>query len=192
MDVFFDGFIGQNEGGHVRRVVVLFHDDDKDDIFLTEQEEGAAVGELDEADTSLHFGGHLDDTAAASSYGRTDLATQYLSRKTELDDLIARRKLMKAEKQKTKGTQEDVFTELDDQFKELSQLLDFRDKEKYESERFLAKRTGTLNEQDAEMDEWDQEMKQYLATSSEKVKASDRTKTVEEMVVVAFLSAMEP
>jgi nucleolar protein 14 len=155
-------------------------DHDKDDIFLTEQEEGAAVGELDEADTSLHFGGHRDATNS-SSYGRTDLATQYLSRKTELDDLIMRRKLMKAEKQKSKGTQEDVFTELDDQFKELSQFLDFRDKEKYEQERFLAKRSGTLNVQDVEMDEWDLEMKQYLATSNEKVKATDRTKTDEEI-----------
>jgi nucleolar protein 14 len=157
------------------------YEDDKDDIFLTEQEEGAALGELDEADTSLHFGGHRDDTTASSSYGRTDLATQYLSRKTELDDLIMRRKLMKAEKQKSKGTQEDVFTELDDQFKELSQFLDFRDKEKYEQERFLAKRSGTLNVQDVEMDEWDLEMKQYLATSNEKVKATDRTKTDEEI-----------
>jgi nucleolar protein 14 len=156
-------------------------DNDPDDIFLTEQEENVAVGELDEADTSLHFGGHADDANNTLSYGRTDMASQYLSRKTELDDLIARRKRMKAEKQKVKGTQEDVFTELDDQFKELSQLLDYRDKEKYEKERFLAKRRGTQDETDAAMDEWDAEMKQYMTTSSEKVKATDRTKTGEEI-----------
>lgn len=149
-------------------------DPDADDIFLTEQEEHAAVGELDEADTALHFSGE------SSAYGRTDLSSQYLSRKTELDDLIARRKLMKAEKQKSKGAQVDVFSELDDQFKELSQLLDFRDKEKYERELMQAKRDGRLEQEAAEMDDWDKEMKQYMYTS-QKVHATDRTKTPEEI-----------
>lgn len=147
---------------------------DTDDIFLTEQEEHAAVGELDEADTSLHFSGEI------SAYGRTDLSSQYLSRKSELDDLIARRKLMKAEKQKSKGTQVDVFSELDDQFKELSQLLDFRDKEKYERDLLQAKRDGRLQPDDADMADWDKEMKQYLYTN-QKVQATDRTKTAEEI-----------
>ena len=51
------------------------------------------------------------------------------------------------------------FEELDDNFKELAAMLNFRDKQKDRKEFFEARKAGTLSQVDKEMDEWDKEMK---------------------------------
>ena len=51
------------------------------------------------------------------------------------------------------------FEELDDNFKALAAMLNFRDKEKDRKEFFEAKKAGTLSTEDKEMDDWDKEMK---------------------------------
>ena len=48
---------------------------------------------------------------------------------------------------------------MDEQFKELASLLQFRDKVKDRKERVEAKKAGTQSQEDKEMDEWDKEMK---------------------------------
>ncbi len=73
----------------------------------------------------------------------------------------------------------DKFEELDENFKELSALLNFRDKEKDRRDHFQAKREGTLSEADQEMEDWNKEMKSYMF--ERKVKATDRTKTPDEI-----------
>jgi hypothetical protein len=52
-----------------------------------------------------------------------------------------------------------MFEDLDDNFKALSAMLNFRDKGKERKDYFVAKKTGTLSQADQEMDEWDKEMK---------------------------------
>ncbi len=73
----------------------------------------------------------------------------------------------------------DKFEELDENFKELSALLNFRDKEKDRREHFKAKKEGTLSAGDQEMEDWNKEMKSYMF--ERKVKATDRTKTPDEI-----------
>ena len=51
------------------------------------------------------------------------------------------------------------FEELDDQFKELAAMLNFRDKDTERREYFQARKAGTLPQEDKEMDDWDKEMK---------------------------------
>lgn len=58
-------------------------------------------------------------------------------------------------------------------------MLNFRDKEAVRREYFKAKKEGTLSTEDKEMDDWDKEMKGYLF--ERKVKATDRTKTPDEI-----------
>ena len=58
-------------------------------------------------------------------------------------------------------------------------MLNFRDKETVRREYFKAKKEGTLSAEDIEMDDWDKEMKGYLF--ERKVKATDRTKTPDEI-----------
>ncbi len=74
---------------------------------------------------------------------------------------------------------DDTFQDMDSNFKELAALLSFRDKEKDKKARLEAQKSGTQSTEDKEMDDWEKEMKGYLF--AKKVKATDRTKTSEEI-----------
>ena len=80
---------------------------------------------------------------------------------------------------KNKESQVEAFETMDESFKELASMLTFRDKDKERRDRELAKQAGTLTEEDREMAAWDKEMKTYLF--ERRVKATDRTKTPEEI-----------
>jgi len=158
------------------------------DVILSDDEDKYG-GQLERADTELHFGGGAFERervkqASGNQYGPSggvqgeSLGDRYRSRREELEDLIMRKKFEKAEKAKQKETQVETFESLDDNFKELAAMLTFRDKEQDRKEQRQAKRTGTLSQEDKEMDDWDKEMKAYLF--DRKVKATDRTKTAEE------------
>ena len=138
-------------------------------------------GNLDAMDTEMNFGG--DGPGEFNPYGPSggerDMSQVYSQRKTDLDDMIKRRKIMKAEKMMSKEKQEETFESLDEGFQELSQLLQFRDKETERKLHLEKKRAGQLTEEDKEMAEWDKEMKTYLY--ERKVKATDRTRTPEEI-----------
>ena len=153
---------------------------DREHVILDEKEED--LGNLDEADTSLHFGSGLTK-GTPSPYGptgTTNLSSLYSSRKSELDDLILRRKIQKAEKQHSKEIQAEAFQKLDEKFDQLAHILSFRDKEQEIRDHISAKRAGSLTPEDQEYEEWDLQMKKYQYTER-KVKATDRTKTPEEM-----------
>lgn len=53
----------------------------------------------------------------------------------------------------------ETFETMDESFAELAQLLQFRDKEQERAEKAKARKMGTLNADDVEMDAWDKEMK---------------------------------
>jgi nucleolar protein 14 len=53
----------------------------------------------------------------------------------------------------------ETFETMDESFAELAQLLQFRDKEQERTEKSKARKMGTLNADDVEMDAWDKEMK---------------------------------
>jgi nucleolar protein 14 len=53
----------------------------------------------------------------------------------------------------------ETFETMDESFAELAQLLQFRDKEQERTEKAKARKMGTLNADDVEMDAWDKEMK---------------------------------
>lgn len=149
---------------------VILSDDDEDD------------GNLDAADTTMHFGGGQGPSEAEYYGGKAnnDLTSMYSSRKTELDDLILRRKILKAEKMKSREDQVEAFENMDESFAELSKMLSFRDKEAEIRKHIQQKRAGELEKDDQEMEDWDKEMKRYLFVER-KVKATDRTKTPEEI-----------
>jgi nucleolar protein 14 len=153
---------------------LLSDDDDEDN-------EG---GQLDAADTALHFGGlssNKEDAVYGSSSAAPERMSQlYAARKTDLDDLILRRKILKAERLQSKEKQEEVFEKMDESFDALRDQLTFRDKEADIRHHLKSKREGTLSPEDQEMADWDKEMKQYLHVDR-KVAATDRTKTPEEI-----------
>ncbi len=137
-------------------------------------------GNLEAVDTELHFGGSgLSSMGSSNPYGNslstgTDLAQLYgQTRKSELDDMIARRKAKKAEKMETKETQLDTFEKMDENFGELSTMLRYRKNEK----RPLIPPKPT--QEDIEMNEWNSELR--LMMSKPKKRATDRTKTPEEI-----------
>ena len=161
---------------HKGRAIEDFND--RDHVILSDDEE---EGNLDAVDTELHFGGGSfgrENSAYGPGTDSTDMTQVYSQRKTELDDLIARRKVMKAERMKSKEEQVEVFENMDDSFKEIASLLQFRDKAKERKQQEDEKRDGTLTKEDTEMAEWDKELKEYLF--ERRVKATDRTKTPEE------------
>ena len=132
-------------------------------------------GQLEAGDTELHFGG-AGIKQAANAYGgstTSDLAQVYGQRKTELDDLIIRRKTLKAEKMHAKETQEDVVEKLDETFGDFSNLLMFRKDEAPPTTK------PEPTQEDLEMNEWNKEMKAMMLTP--KKRATDRTKTPEEI-----------
>eukprot|EP00536_Pseudo-nitzschia_multiseries_P012066 jgi/Psemu1/260290/estExt_Genewise1Plus.C_4410036 len=143
-------------------------------LYSDDEDDG---GNLEAVDTELHFGG--SGMASSNPYGNsmasgTDLSQLYgQTRKTELDDLIARRKARKAEKMQAKETQVDTFEKMDETFGELSGLLKYRKNEK----RPLIPPKPT--KEDKEMNEWNSEIRQMMAKP--KRQATDRTKTPEEI-----------
>ena len=62
--------------------------------------------------------------------GDVNMSQLYSQKKTELDDLIARRKLMKAQRMKRNEEQEEAFETMDESFSEIAKMLQFRDKAK--------------------------------------------------------------
>jgi len=173
-------------------------DEDEDEGFLTHKgskldpnksealysdDEDDHGGNLEAVDTELHFGGSgLSSMGSSNPYGPygnsmpkgTDLSKLYgQTRKTELDDLIARRKAMKAEKMEAKETQTDTFEKMDEHFGEFTELLKYRKNEK----RPLIPPKPT--KEDLEMNEWNSELRQMMSTP--KRRATDRTKTPKEI-----------
>jgi nucleolar protein 14 len=154
-------------------------DPNKSEVLYSDDEDEHG-GNLEAVDTELHFGGSgLSSMGSSNPYGNslatgTDLSQLYgQTRKSELDDLIARRKAMKAEKMEAKETQIDTFEKMDDNFGELSALLRYRKNEK----RPLIPPKPTQEEK--EMNEWNSELRQMM--SKPKRRATDRTKTPEEI-----------
>ena len=154
-------------------------DPNKSEVLYSDDEDEHG-GNLEAVDTELHFGGSgLSSMGSSNPYGNstpngTDLSQLYgQTRKSELDDMIARRKAMKAEKMEAKETQIDTFEKMDDNFGELSALLRYRKNEK----RPLIPPKPT--QEDLEMNEWNSELRQMM--SKPKKRATDRTKTPEEI-----------
>lgn len=148
-------------------------DPNKMDAIYSDDEDDN--GQLEAVDTELHFGG-AGIKPAANQYGgssTSDLAQVYGQRKTELDDLIARRKNMKAEKMQAKENQEETVEKLDEAFGEFSDLLMFR------KDQPTPLRRPELTQEEKEMNEWNREMKAMMLKP--KLKATDRTKTPEEI-----------
>ena len=148
-------------------------DPNKSEIIYSDDEDGH--GQLEAVDTELHFGGSGMSSRQVDPYGgssSSNLSQVYSQRKTELDDLIARRKLMKAERMQVKETQIETVEKMDESFAELSALLSYR---KDEKRPLIAKQT----QEEREMNEWNIELKQMMMRP--KRKATDRTKTPEEI-----------
>jgi len=169
-----------------------------EDVILSDDDEDYEKRQLDRADTEMHFGGRslvnnnnrrggrssdMDvygpgGTNSTNEQGQRSLKDIYGNRKGEFDDFIMRKKWEKAEKARSKEEQVETFEGMDDQFREIANLLNFRDKEKERKEQIDARNAGTLPKAEAEMEDWDKEVKSYLF--ERKVKATDRTKTPEE------------
>ena len=115
----------------------------------------------------LHFGGgkfDKDNKAERSPYGpsddnNNDMGEVYRTRKQELEERIAHKKLLKAERLKLKEEQLTTFEDMDTSFNELAGLLQFRDKEQERRDKFDRKKKGKLSVDEMEMDAWDKEMK---------------------------------
>ena len=157
----------------------------KDHAALLSDDEEESTGQLDAADTALHFGGAAgSESQEYSTYGSATstgrMSQLYSQRKRDLDDLILRRKVLKAERLQSKERQVETFATMDETFAELKGQLNFRDKEREVRQYLKNKREQTLSPEDQEMADWDREMKQYLFVDR-RVKATDRTKTPEEI-----------
>ena len=162
------GFVLTHKGKRLdpNQSEAIYSDDDDDD-----------KGNLEAVDTELHFGGGgFNRSSSADPYGGSstaDLQQVYSHRKTELDDLIARRKMMKAEKMQTKEAQVETVEKMDEGFGDLSALLRYRQNEKPPVER------PAPTQEDKDMNEWNKELKELMMKP--KRKATDRTKTPEEI-----------
>lgn len=119
-------------------------------------------------DTQLHFGGgrfdrvRRDETSAygpSSGAGGETLGDRYTSRRAELEERIMQKKMAKAEKLRRAEDQRETFEDMDEGFGELAGLLQFRDKEEERRVRSEKRKAGKLERDEAEMDEWDREMK---------------------------------
>lgn len=133
-------------------------------------------GDLEAVDTELHFGGEGISAKHSDPYGGSssaDLSQVYGQRKTELDELIARRKVLKAERIQAKEAQVELVAKMDDSFAEISQLLNYRKNEP----RSVA--APKITKEEREMNQWHLEMKRMMMKP--KLKATDRTKTPEEV-----------
>ena len=196
------GFGGGGGGGRGALGGLLTHkgkplDPNKsnDEVYLSSDDEDPTNrGDLEAVDTELHFGGgSLSKRNTASSgygaygssgggtdqYGNSstaDLSQIYSHRKTELDELIARKKLQKAERVHMKEQQADQIDKMDDTFGELSQLLRYR---KNEPPPPKNQPKPQPTQEEIEMNDWQREMKALMMKP--KSKATDRTKTPEEV-----------
>ncbi len=85
-------------------------------MILSDDEDDRYGGQLDKMDTEMHFGGAAFDRERArdaNPYGPSDgsgaqsmsIGDAYRSRKNDLDEMIRRRKIEKAEKAKSKEEQ---------------------------------------------------------------------------------------
>jgi nucleolar protein 14 len=131
-------------------------------VMLSDEEDDE--GNLDAVDTELHFGGGSFGTSSAYGPGAddTNMSQLYLQKKTDLDDLITRRKILKAERVRSKEEQAEAFENMDDSFKEIASMLQFRDKEREYKQREETRKSGNLTLEDKEMADWDKEMKVSL------------------------------
>jgi hypothetical protein len=179
---------------------------------------------LSRADTELHFGGpasssrtttkRSNNNKSINPYGPAaaadvTMAEIHRSRKSELEEIIARSKLLKAEKAKQKDEQVNTFETMDENFSELAKLLAWNHHQEKndlphnsntktsstdnDSEILLLQKqqpiindnhrreemTENGNDDNKEMDEWNKQVKEFLFTR--KVMATDRTKTPEEI-----------
>uniref|UniRef100_A0A7S2L3K4 Uncharacterized protein n=1 Tax=Leptocylindrus danicus TaxID=163516 RepID=A0A7S2L3K4_9STRA len=130
-----------------------------------DQDEDEFYNELDAADTELHFGGNARHKANpygnSAVPGSSDFTGEaYRSRKMELEDVIARSKLFKQERQKEREEQAAIFEKLDADFKTgaLSSLLQFCDDAPGQKQKEPKATTKVRDD----MDEWNAEMKSYL------------------------------
>jgi nucleolar protein 14 len=166
---------GDNENGES---FILTHkgsrlDPNKSEAIYSDDEDD--YGNLEAVDTELHFGGSGLASKQADPYGgssNADLSQIYGQRKTELDDMIARRKVQKAERMQVKEAQIDTVEQMDEDFADLSQLLSFRKDQKI-------KNPTKPTKEDQEMKQWNIEMKEMMMKP--KHKATDRTKSPEEI-----------
>lgn len=97
---------------------------DANDIILSDDDDDRYGGQLERADTELHFGGGAFDKArrkeainnpygpSGASDTQESMGDRYRSRKEELDDLIMRKKFEKAQKAKHKEEQSEYSTVL--------------------------------------------------------------------------------
>ena len=148
-------------------------------IYSDDEDDG---GNLEAVDTELHFGGSGMVSKEMSAYGGGggdggNLSQVYSQRKLELDDLITRRKFLKAEKMQAKESQIEAIEKMDDGFAELSQLLRFRKDE--ERLGIVPKPTEEEKKESDEMKEWNVEIRKMMMKP--KKAASDRIKTPEEI-----------
>jgi nucleolar protein 14 len=152
-------------------------DPNKSEAIYSDDDDDNGGGNLESIDTELHFGGSgltVSHNPYGAGHGTADLSQLYgQTRKTELDDLIARRKAIKAEKMQARDSQVEIFEKMDEEFEELSGLLRYRKNEK----RPLIQPKPTQEE--AEMNEWNVEVRQMMIKP--KGRATDRTKTPEEI-----------
>jgi len=154
-------------------------DPNKSEVMYSDDEDDHK-GNLEAVDTELHFGGEgLSSMGTPNIYGNqlptgTDLSKLYgQTRKNELDDLIARRKAMKAVKMEAKEDQLDTFEKMDENYGDLSELLRFRKNEKRPKVR------PEPTQEDKEMKEWNSQLREMMSVP--KRRATDRTKTPEEI-----------
>jgi nucleolar protein 14 len=182
-----------DEGGEERGGVLLTHRGQAirdmsavDHVVLSDDDDDE--GDLDAYDTALHFGGGRADAQFQATYGGLGgsggggaLLSAYAQKKQDLDDRIQRRQALKLQRLQAKEEQVDRFEALDQSFATLAGLLQFRDKEAELRQRAQARRDGAVPADDAEYDDWDREMKQYLYGATRKVAATDRTLTPQDI-----------
>ncbi|GMH82023.1 hypothetical protein TrST_g3243 [Triparma strigata] len=157
----------------------------EDTLDFDDSDDEKVVGNLDKADTQMHFGGGSlgKRIREQNPYGSTEpktLSEIYAGRVSELDDVIRMSKVRKMEKRKMKEEQAEGFEGVDSAFDELRGLLNFRDNgvEK-EEERMRRKRVRLGEEEGDDNDLWESEVK--MLAFEKKSKASDRTKTIDEI-----------
>ncbi len=117
----------------------------------------------------LHFGGGMNNSTTQDGDKPAALRTH----KEIMQEVIAKSKFFKAEKQKNKAVQEDTTDKLDEDFKSIQNLLNFRPKK---GEECGDKKIKVVKEK---MDEYDRMTREL--TFEAKAKASERKVTPEEL-----------
>jgi nucleolar protein 14 len=175
-----------------------FNLDDEDEELVTHG--GVALGEIDHFDRrdasdsdeenlgrdtvkDYHFGGFKQVTDS-------DEPERVKSKREVMQEIIAKSKLHKAEKRREKAEREDMLEQLNEDFKDISSLLEIRIKEKVKSKRGEAKAsrqaqeatdstTGTQDPNDFDV------LTRELA-SEIKARPTDRMKTPDEQAKEVF------